>query len=158
MFYRPAVETHSIGSYRLRNVFDVLRPETFQAYADVVFDLIIRTAGNNNSACVGKALKTIRNVDPRAVDIIAFDDHIAKVDADSKLKPLVSRNPGVFGGFGLLNFYPTSGRIYDARKLDEQTVAHALHEAAVMFSKFWLEYIFEIGQKLASRSFLIPLA
>ncbi len=50
-------------------------------------DLVVHRRRNADAAGVRQTLKPSRNIDAVAVDVIAVDDHLAEIEADSKLKP-----------------------------------------------------------------------
>jgi hypothetical protein len=72
------------------------------------------------------------NVDPVAVDLLAFDYHISYVDADAKLHAALSREVGVFGLEGLLDLERTQHGSDRAGELGQDAIAGRADNAAVI--------------------------
>jgi hypothetical protein len=63
---------------------------------------------------------------------VLVDDDVAEIDADAKLDAPRIRNIGIAQHHFALQLNRTTHRINDARKLDEQTVASGLDDAAAV--------------------------
>jgi hypothetical protein len=83
---------------------------------------------------VSEPLKAGRDVDPVAVDVVALDDHIAKIDADAKFDALVFRHVLVALGHAALNRHGAFDRVHDAGELDQRAVAHQFDDAPSILS------------------------
>ena len=73
---------------------DVLqRPlsEILEGEGQALADLVAHRGGDDDAARLGYALEPRRDIDAVAEDVVAFDDHVAKIDADAELDPAVGR-------------------------------------------------------------------
>jgi hypothetical protein len=64
------------------------------------------------------------------VDIAAFDDHVAEIDANTKNDLLIIGDGGIPHGHAVLYGGRAGNRFNDARELDENAVAGGLDDAA----------------------------
>src|SRR5262249_18050396 len=106
--------------------------ERFIAANQLVLDLLVNAAGDKNLARIGNVLDARSHIDAVAVNVVLFDDHVAKVDADPILDPLVSRQDCVAPGHVLLNDDRTSHRLERAVENGDEAVARGLDEPAVV--------------------------
>ena len=84
------------------------------------------------------------DVDAVAEDVVAVGQHIADIDTDAVLEPLVGW-PGVRGGHAPLHRDGAAHGIDGTRELDQQAVAGGLDDAAPMLGYFG------IGEVTANR-------
>src|SRR5262249_25294949 len=89
------VRQHAIDPDRIGDVLDLAIAERLVSAHQLMFDLLIDAAGDVHLARLGKPFKTGGNVDALAVDVISFDDHVAKIDADPVLHPVVLRKGSI---------------------------------------------------------------
>jgi hypothetical protein len=72
---------------------------------------------------------------------VAFLDHIAEVDADAKLDPPLSRQPGIALDHGVLHLDGATHRIHNAAKFGEHSITSALDDATVIDGDRWINDI-----------------
>ena len=53
--------------------------------------LLVNSAGDVHLAGIGDAFKARSNVDAIAVNVVCFDDDVAKIDANSVFNPMMLR-------------------------------------------------------------------
>jgi len=95
---------------------------------DLARHLIVGIAAERNATRLGKRLQTRRDVDAVAIDVVAFDDNVAQVDADSKDDALVFVGRRVALGHALLHRDRTGDSVDDAWELDQGAVTHQLDD------------------------------
>jgi hypothetical protein len=64
-----------------------------------------------------------RDIDAVAMDVAVLDDHVAEIDADMELDPLLFRGRGVAQGHPALQRKRAGDRLDDAGELDQHAVA-----------------------------------
>src|SRR6266404_6867982 len=82
--WKDAVDPHRIG-----DVFDFAISERLISADQLVFYLLVNAAGDINLAGISDSLKTGSNIDAITVNIISFDDNVAKIDTDPILDPMM---------------------------------------------------------------------
>ena len=66
------------------------------------------------------------------MDIVALDDHVARVDADAEGQPRVIIDHRFLRGHAVLPGHRAGERVHHAGELDQQPVAHELDDAATV--------------------------
>ncbi len=90
------LEAHPKDVDRAGDVFDVLVAEILKGnVVKPVADLIAHGTRDADAAGLGKHLKTRRDVDAVAEDVVLLDDDIAQIDADAELDPPRWRHIGI---------------------------------------------------------------
>ena len=120
--------------------------------------MVVGRAGDDDAARPRQRLQAVGDVDAVAVDVVALDDHVAEIDGDAELQPLVGRRAGVQLAFRALDVDGAAQGVDDALELHQDAVAHRLDEAAVMRGDLGLENILEIGLEAGARALLVDLA
>ena len=123
-----AVELHPIDRDRLADVLDLLRAHRLETERQLLLDLARHLAGNANSARIGELLKPRGDVDALAVPVRALDDHLAQIDADAHVDPVVLGEAGVPLRHSALDVDGAFDRVDDARKFGQKPVAHQLED------------------------------
>ncbi|MBP2445339.1 hypothetical protein JOH51_002778 [Rhizobium leguminosarum] len=100
----------------------------------------------------------IRNAYAVALDVFAFDDDIAEIDADPELQPVLRQGYGVVRGFPLLSLHRATQGIDDALEFDQQTIAHGFDQPAVVTLDRRLEDIALVRLKTRTRTLFLDLA
>jgi hypothetical protein len=86
---RGRIRKHAINSHRIRDVFDSAVSERLITANQFVLYLFVDAARNENLARVGDTLKARSDVDAIAVNVVCFDDNVAKIDANPILDPMM---------------------------------------------------------------------
>src|SRR5215472_14128839 len=92
--------------------------------------MIMDSVGDEYPAGLGESLQSCGHVHSIAEDVVLLRDHIAKVDADPELDPLVLRDEVVALGHAPLHFHSAANGIHNARKLRQEAVAGILYHPA----------------------------
>ena len=79
------LQENIINPNRLLDILQLLLAAVFKSQIEPVADVIAHRLRNGDAARLCQALEPCRDVDPVAVDVVAFDDDIAEVYADAKL-------------------------------------------------------------------------
>jgi len=95
----------------------------------LVLDLLEHARRYADAARLGQTFQPRRNVDAVAVDVIIFDDHVAKVDADAEIDPPVVLLIGTAFHYAFLGFDSALDGINDACELDQQSITRSLDDA-----------------------------
>ena len=116
---------------------------------------IVDGAGNQYSAYRGLRFESGSNVHAVAIEVIAIDDEVAKMQADAEDDP-VALGPGEVGlGDGLLELDRGAERVHGATEGRERAVARQLDEAATVTGKRGLEQLATIGLEARERAALV---
>src|SRR5216684_3260447 len=127
---------HPEHPHRLGDVLDRLWAEVLVAQRELVAEVLADGAGDTDAAGFGETLQTRRHVDPVAVDLFALDHHVAEVDPDTKLHPLVRRQVRTLGPERGLDYGGALHRVHHAGELCYDAVPCGINEApAVMLDK-----------------------
>ena len=81
---RAYVQQHAVGAHRVGDVLDRLRAQVLKADLDLAPGLVESRAGDNHATRIRELLKASRYIDAISVDVVAFDDDIAEIDADAE--------------------------------------------------------------------------
>src|SRR5260370_13174654 len=96
--------------------------------------------GYEHPASISQGFDPRGDVDAVAIEV-AFDDHVAEIDADAQLDAVVRPDAGVPLGHRLLHLDRAADRIDDAGKFDQHAVAGGLDDPAVLFDDLRIEQI-----------------
>ena len=99
------------------DVLDLLRTEILECKTQLVEHLIAHHATCADSARLGQRLEPRGDIDAVAKDVVAIDDDVADVDADTKIDPLLGRDTGIAFSHASLNVHGAPYRIDNAWKL-----------------------------------------
>ncbi len=124
----------------------------------MIGDLVVGGPGNHDAARACQRLQAVSDVHAVAVDVVAFDDHVAEINGDAELQPLVGRGAGVQLGLRPLDVDCASQGVDDALELHQDAVAHRLDEATVMRSDPGFKNILEICLEAGACTLLVCLA
>ena len=89
------IHHYPIRSHRLGDVLDRLLTLILVVQRQLVLDLIVDRAGDADPTGNREAFQPRGDVDPIPIESLAFDDHIAQVDANAKLHLPMVRQLGV---------------------------------------------------------------
>ena len=92
---------------------------------------------------------------PFAIEIIAFDDHVAEVDADAQFDAAVRRDAGVPLEHCLLHRDRAAYRVDDTSELRQKPVASLLDDPAVMIGNFGIDCLAEMRLETLVCPFLV---
>ena len=80
---------HAIDPHRVGDVLDMAITEQLVSANQLVLYLFVDAAGDIDFAGLGYAFKPRGDIDAVAVNVVGFDDDIAKIDANSILDPMM---------------------------------------------------------------------
>ena len=135
------------------DVLDLHLAAVLEAHVDTVADALVDDGGNADAARLGQWLQARRNIDAIAVDVVAVDDDVAKVDADPQRDARTVRLH--LAMHRSLNCQGTADGIDDAGKLDQGAVAHELDDAATVGSDGGIEDDFTVSLQSGQRAGLV---
>lgn len=92
------------------------------------------------------------------MNVIAFDNDVAKIYADPKFKPMICRHVCVALSLRVLNVSGAAHCIDDTAEFHQQAVAHNLDETPAMRGDFRLEDLLQFGLETRARLLLVKLA
>ncbi len=129
---RRGVAQPTPNPHRTIDILHLLFSKILEPEFEAIAHLVMNGPGNVDAARIGHCLQPGRDIHPVAIDVVAVDRHIAKIDADAELDPLPFRHAGIAIGDCLLNLAGGPHRLHDARKFREQAIAHELDDAPMM--------------------------
>ncbi len=115
------------------DVLDLVLAQIGERGVNTITDLFVRAAGNADAAWRRHVFEARRDVHAVAVDFAFLDNDLVYVDADAGQHALVLGQIGVPLGHSGLNLDRAFNRRHDARKFNEDAIARAVHDAAVVF-------------------------
>src|SRR6516162_5727824 len=124
---RDAVDMHRPG-----DVLDPLLACVFEGNLEPIANLVAHHPADTDFSWLGESFEAGGDVDAVAVDIALIEDHVAQIDADAELDPLLRRHMRVALGHPSPYLDGAAHRIDDAGEFDEQPVAGGLDDAASM--------------------------
>jgi hypothetical protein len=95
-------------------------------------NILVNHVRDANPTGLSKALQASCDIDPVAVDIVAFDDHISQVDADAKLQPFAFFGCRLSLGNAVLPGEGASNSVHYTGKLHQEPIAHQLNDTSMM--------------------------
>jgi hypothetical protein len=127
-----ARETHAVCADQLIDVLDLLIAQIDKDLLNLSVNLLEYGAGDQNAARLRHLLEARRDVDAITMNVISVYDHVAKIDADTKDDHTLVRHLGVTHCHALLKCDSAFDGVDRACELDEQAIAHHLHQPSVM--------------------------
>ena len=85
-----------------------------------------------DAAGIGQSFQSGCHVDAVAIEIVALDHYVAKIDADAQFKTVVRCHPGISVLQRRLNLDGTGYSIDDAAEFDKRAVAHQFDDTSVV--------------------------
>ena len=123
---------HCVGPHRLSDVLDALAATRAVFEVELVPDLIVDGLRNAHCAGFGQRFEPGGDVDAVSEDIVAVDDHVAKIDADPQFETPFRRKRIVERARGLLHLDSAAERVDDAGKIRQQAVARRADDTPAM--------------------------
>ena len=123
---------HPVCAHRRGNVLEQLLTALFEDRVDLAAHLVMHLAGNAEAARLGQGLEPRRDVDAIAIDVRAFADDVAEVDADAQQDAACLRDLGVRCRHLALQFDRGRHSIDRTGELHQYAVAHHLDDASAM--------------------------
>src|SRR4029453_3457243 len=121
---------------RADDILNLLRTEILEGEAHLVEHLIAHHATDADSSRLGQRLQPRGDGDSVAKDVVAINNDVANVDADTKVDPLFGGHTGIAFGHAPLNIDGASYRINYTGKLQQQAIASSLYDSAAVFGNF----------------------
>src|SRR5262249_52290052 len=112
-------------------------------------------ARDEDRARFGDALQARRNVDPVSIDVLAFDDDVAQVDADAKLDAAAFGRGAVAVGHTGLDREGAAHGLDRAGEIHQQAVAGTLHDASLVRGDVRLDEFANMLFEPPKRAFLV---
>ena len=104
--------------------------------------MAVGVLGETNAARISNAFKARGDIDAIAHQVaVALLDHIAEMDADPELDAPLGRKTSVALDHAVLHLDGAANGIDHASELDDDAVAGALHDAAVMYGDGGIDQI-----------------
>src|SRR6516225_4229429 len=111
--------------------------------------------GDEHTAWLGEGFETCSHVHPIPENVLALDDHVPEVDADTELNPLRWQRTLVAFGHASLDLDRTSDGFDRALELRKEAVAGVLHHPAAVRPYFRVDQFPEMGLELLVGPLLI---
>src|SRR6266404_8506680 len=105
-------------------------PMSLESEIELVADLVPHNPTDADPAGLVEALQSRRHVDPVAVDVVRFGNHISKINPNPEGDPLVLRRFRIALSHPPLDLGSAPHRFHDAGKLRQHSVASVLNNPA----------------------------
>src|SRR5262249_30436218 len=126
------VQGNAVGAHRTRDVLERLFAQVSEGDVEFAGCVFLNPRRDADATRFRQAFEPGRDVDPMAEDVLALDDDVALVDANTELDALVFGDGGVPLDHLALHRDRAGNRFDDARELDQQPVAGRLDDAALV--------------------------
>ena len=143
-----AVHPDAVGADRPADVLDPLLAGKVERQAELALQLVVGRARDQHAARLAELLQACRDVDAVAEQVVAFDHHVAEIDADAEDDAALGRSAGLLRGDTPSASRRRRHRIDDRAELDDGAVAHQLDDAAVVLGE---QRIDDLGAKRLDR-------
>src|SRR4029077_5585702 len=130
---------HAVHAHRIGDVLDLAVTERLVSANQLVFYLFVNAAGDVDLAGIGDAFKPRGNIDTVAIDVVGFDDDVAKMDASSILDPVMLRQRCVAADQILLDDDAASDGLDGTVENRDKAVARCFDEFSVVFDDAGLD-------------------
>src|SRR5207237_10632560 len=128
-----APEVHPVYLNRTRDVLDLLRTEVLEREAQLIQYLVADNSARADSPRFCHRLQPRGDIDAVAMNVVAINDDVADVDANTKVKTLMGRSSCITLGHATLHVDRTAHRIDNAREFQQQTITGCLdYPAAIL--------------------------
>jgi hypothetical protein len=138
-----------------RDVFKFLLAEVLKLDVDLIADLAISVVRDANAARLRDAFQSRGNVNAVAENIAVLDDDVADMNANTDFNTQVSRDALITLRHSLLCLDRTTRGINSAPEFDQESVAGAFDNAAVVLGDRRLEEFPTMGIEARECPFLV---
>ena len=104
-------------------------------------DLIECRSRNQDAPGFGQSFQSRRDIHAVAIDVLPFDNHIAKVDANAEFELFFLRQFGVALRHRPLDFDGATDRVDHAGEFYQRAIAHELHDAPLWSGNLRIDQI-----------------
>src|SRR5262249_25601426 len=111
----------------------LLSSEVLESEAQLVQDLVADNFAYADLARLGERLQACRYIDAVAIDVVAVDDDVTDVDANSKADLLIRCDASIAFGHAPLQVNRAAPRVHEAGNLEQQAIAGSLHDPTGVF-------------------------
>ena len=133
----------------------MLLTEVLEGVIEPVADLVSNDPADADPAGLRQPFEPRRHVHPIAEDVLPLGNHIAEVDPDPELDPLVRWGARVALGHPALHVHGAADGINDTRELSQEAVAGVLHHPAPMLCDLRVDELPEMPLEPFVRPLLI---
>jgi len=151
------IRKNAVDPHRIGDVFDFAISERLISADQLVFYLLVNAARDINLARISDSLKTGSNINAITVNIISFDDNVAKIDTDPILDPMMLGQRRVASNHVLLDNNGAPHGFDWTIENGDKTVAGGFDEPSVVFCNAGLYEVALDPLDAIVRSFLIDL-
>jgi len=125
------VQRDSIDANGLGDILELLVSPVVESKVKLVGDMVAHRLGYRDPAAVRDTFKAGRDIDAVAKQILAFNDHIAQVDAHPKLDAAILRNLDIPSAHRALDDDGAFNGIHDAWEFHQDSIARQLDDREV---------------------------
>jgi hypothetical protein len=130
---------HPVGSHWPGDVLDMLFAQVLKHELEPVAHLITHDPADADPTRVGQGFEPCRDIEPVPEDVLALGNHVAQVDPDAELDPLLRRGGPVAIGHPALHLHGAPDGIDHTCKLGQEAVARVLYDPAPMLGDLRLD-------------------
>src|ERR1700736_4452283 len=142
-------------SDRAVDILDAYVAAILETNVDPIADAFVDDRGDADPTGLGEGFQSRGDVDAIAINVLAFDNDIAKIDTDSQHDDRLRRALIRRRGAGALHRKRTIYSIDHAAELDDGAIADQLHDAAVVGGDRWVEDGLSVPLQSSQRARLI---
>ena len=151
------VGKHAVDAHRIGNVLDLAVTERLVSANQLMLYLFVNAAGDIDLTRVGNAFESRSNIDAVAINVVCFDDDVAKIDANSILDPVVLGQRCVAANQILLDDDAAPDGFDGTVENCDEAVACGLNKLAVVFFDAGFDEVTLDPLDAIMRAFLVDL-
>ncbi len=150
-----AVQQHAPGLDRLGDVLDSLRAHRSEGEVEALAHPLAHLARDAHPAGLGQPLEPGGDVDAIAIDVLALDNDVAKVNPDAEADALGLGEVRLPPRHALLDRDRAGDGVHHARELAEHAVARQLDDPAAVLGDERLDQLLAVGLQPGQRAGLV---
>ena len=131
------VQTDVVDGDRVFDVLEGPRAHVLHDVTNLAGDVFVNRTADADAPGLGQGLETRRQVDTIAVNVVVLEYDLAQIHADAKQHSALVRRIGLAFDHAGLNGDGAIDGIDDTGKLNKNTIAHQLHDAALVLVNPW---------------------
>jgi hypothetical protein len=143
------------GAQGLGDILEALLAEILERQIELRLYVLVNHGGQADAPRIGQIFEAGSNIYAISVYIVAFDDHITEVNADTKFDAQRLWDFRISRGHLSLNIDSAFHGVYDAGELGQCAVAHQLDDAAMVRGDLGINELSAVDLEALERAGLI---
>ena len=116
---------------------------------------IVGNSGYDDAARLSNTFEPARDIHAVAKNVVVFDNDVADIDPDTKLKTLIWRHGDIALSHSVLNVQSAASGVNDTCELDQEPITGGLDDTSPMFGNLEIKEFAPVGPQRCERAFLV---